>query len=454
MSRVPPHAAAAEEALVGAALLSREATADARGEGLRPEHFYVPAAAAAWASVCALAERGDPVDVVTVAAELAGGDPAKDADVSDRLLRWMADTPSTGNAANYARLVIDCWTARRVIDAGRAVAEAGWTLPGPEAVAAAAEAVAPLAEHPEGGPVELGESLDPLMARWEAQERGEAADRAIGFGIPRRDAKVSMRPGELVVVGARTAVGKTSLLLLAAAHAARTGPVVVFSLEMTSSEVAARMLGHAARAPLNTDYPRLDADGWGRIRAAIPSLIGLPLWIDEHPSRTVADITFAASRVRLRHGPLALVVVDYAQLVATPGEGNRQEAVSQIVRGLKTAARTLDCPVLAASQLRRPDPTKRNERPRLEDLRESGSIEQDADTVLLLHRPDGSGHARQFHGDTAPPEPLEARIAKNRHGPAHVSVNLAWYPAWAHMDDPEHQQPRAVGPSERLPYRD
>jgi len=449
--RVPPNDPHAEEAVIGACLLNREALAEVRASGLRPEHFYGPARARVWEVVETLDDRGDPVDAVTVAGGLDG-------DRIDDLLRWQMDAPSTANAVGYGRAVIGAARRRDVIAAGRAVAEAGWTLPASEAVAVASEAVVALETGMDRRLRQLADVVDEITARWETP-----APDGVGCGIDAVDRIVRMRPGELHVVGARTGVGKSSYLLAAAAHVARHhGPVLVFSLEMTADEVAARMLSHQARGAVSARVPPSDRDDdlWRRIMEAVPDAGRLPVWIDDSTELTVAQIRATAAQHAAVHGAPALVVVDYAQLVDAPAGETRQMQVAAVTRGLKTTARALGCPVLAASQLRRPDPTQhRTTPPGLHDLRESGSLEQDADSVLLLHAlPHPDENRVAYDRDIAEPSDIQVRVAKNRHGPAQITIECRWHPGWALIVAAAATRPvkpaRSEPHSERLPYRD
>jgi len=455
--RTPPHDLHAEQALIGACLLSREALTAATAEGLDAADFYAPACGRAWQAATEIARRGDPVDVVTVSGELDDGP-------LDDLLRWQTETPSTSHAATYARRIVDLAVCRAVISAGREISDEGWlAVDGETAVLAASATVAGLARPGRRGPRRVADVVDDLLASWQDDTRRPG----VGWGIAALDAVVQMRPGELHIVGARTGVGKSSLLLATAAHAARHhGPVLVVSLEMTAAEVAARLLAHRARAQVSAHVPPADRDDeqWRRItRDGLDGLGTLPLWIDDSPTATVAAITAAAAQLAAEHGPLALVVVDYAQLIgAGAGRETRQEEVAAVTRGLKTAARTLDCPILAASQLRRPPAdAMKDPRPRLSDLRESGAIEQDADTVLLLHRPPAKERRAVRDPDLAEPERIDIHVAKNRHGPSGQILQCSWYPGWALIAAAGATTVTWLGPSgtseprsERLPYRD
>jgi len=425
-------------------MLSRDALAEARAAGIRPGDWYRPLHASVWEAMSALSARGDPVDTVTVAAEVEGLP-------LDTLMRWQIDTPSSAAVAAYARRVVGLAARRAVIAAGAEVAEAGWTLDADAAQEAAAAAVAAAARPTAGGPRLLADVADDLLAAWASGGRA-----AVGCGIDAVDRVVRMRPGELHIVGARTAVGKSSYLLAAAAHAARHhGPVLVFSLEMSAAEVAARMLAHHARVSVTADTPPADRDheAWQAImRRALPAAAEMPVWIDDSPNMTAARITATAQLHAARHRPAALLVVDYAQLVSGGAGDTRQEEVAAVTRGLKAAARTLDCPVMAASQLRRPGADTAQRRPQLSDLRESGAIEQDADSVLLLHRPESSQRRMSDRPDVAEPADLDVIVAKNRHGPAGTTISCRWYPAWALIAAASATTPQQ--PQGWLPYRD
>lgn len=433
--RVPPHDPAAEEALLGAMLLSRDAVA-AGAAVCRPGHFYAPAHARIFAAVVALDARGEPADPVTVADELrragqldAAGGPAV-------LLALQANTPAVSSAERYARIVEELALLRGLIEAGGRIAELGYSLPADvgESVDRAESMVFALAEHRRSGSAAgmralLVETLDHLERLYEA---GEAVT-GVPTGYADLDAQLSgLQPASLVVVAARPAHGKSAFALGLAAHAAIEAGrrVLFFSLEMSRLEVTQRLLAAEGRVDsARLRNGRLAEADWARLAPAVARLDGAPLRVHDDPGATVAAVRAEARRAKAREG-LDLVVVNYLQLVTgRPDAETRQVEVSAMSRGLKLLARELDVPVVALSQVSRACEQRADKRPLLADLRESGAVEQDSDVVVFLYRDE------VYDPGSADRGMAEVHVAKNRHGPTGLSrlAYLAPYTKFANM---------------------
>jgi len=424
--RVPPHDGDAEAGVIGCLLLRPDLLADVLDTGLAPGDFYTPRWAAAFSAVLALAGRGDAVDTLTVAGELAGGAHGAVSDVGD-LAGAMGEVPASGHAITYAGRVVSCARVRRVIAATAEIADAGYgpdAIVDPQRFADDAERVLLAATAGPGddtAPKLLVDVLDEAIAELRRRAAGEKLGAETGF-VDLDRLTGGLRPGQLVVIGARPSMGKSALALdIALNVAGMNGPVLFVSAEMGSGELANRVLAGGGVSSDRILAGRLDETDFRRLGHRDDTLAKVPLVIDDSPGATLAGIRARARRQASRDG-LALVVVDYLQLVEAGGRRERREAeVAEISRGLKALARELHVPVIAAAQLNRGVELRTDKRPYLADLRESGQVEQDADLVLLLHRP-------AVYDADADPGAAELIVAKHRHGPT-GTVPLTWMPA-------------------------
>ncbi len=428
-SRVPPHNLEAEESLLGAMLLSSHAIADSI-ELVSVEQFYRPAHAHVYDAIAALYAAGDPVDPVTVAVELERAGVAEAVGGLEGLHRLQMNTPASSNAAKYASIVREHFMLRKLIRVASEIAEIGYSQPS-DAIAAIDEAENMVFQIAEGQDTEsmskievlLKETLDHLVAR------NESGKGIVGTptGFVDLDQKLSgLQPNAFIVVGARPAMGKTSFILNIASHAAirEQKPVLVFSLEMGHIEISQRILSAETRIDSkDMSDGRVKEHEWQRITSTIARLNNVPLWLDDNPNPTIMDIRSKARRLKSSIGDLGLVVVDYLQLMTGRSRAeSRQVEVAEISRGLKILARELKCPVIGVSQLSRTLESRTDKRPMLSDLRESGSIEQDADVVLFLYRDEVYNPTDQTTEGLA-----EVIIAKHRNGPT-GTVNLNFVP--------------------------
>jgi replicative DNA helicase len=425
VERVPPHDLQAEESLLGAMLLSRDAIS-AAVETCRAEDFYRPAHGHIFDAICSLYAQGEPADPVTVADELRRADLLEGIGGAGNLVALQANTPAIANAARYAHIVQEHALLRRLISVASEIAEIGYSLP--EDVMAAldrAEAmVFDVAERRVTDSLKplrelLAASLDHLEALY---NRGDAVT-GVPTGYMDLDEQLSgLQPSSLVIVGARPSMGKTSFALGIAAHAAmeRREPVLFFSLEMSHLELTQRLLCSEAKVDSSRmRNGRLLQSDWPKVVSAMGKLGEAPLFIDDNPNLSVMEIRAKARRLKSREG-LGLIVVDYLQLMSSSNSvENRQVEVSEVSRGLKILARELEVPVVALSQLSRGLEGRADKRPMLADLRESGSLEQDADVVLFIYRDE------IYNKDSPDKGTAEIIIAKHRNGPT-GSVQLAF----------------------------
>src|SRR3954463_515153 len=417
-SRIPPHNLNAEESLLGALLLSRDVV-DQIGElGVGIDHFYKPAHQHIYAAIRGLMAIGQPVDVVTVADELRRNGLLDEIGGPQTLLELQNATPAISNASRYAKIVQDTAMLRKLIGVASEIAEIGYLEPD-DVTKALDEAETKVFEIAETRIVDTTMSLSDLLplAMDKLQETFERGDIITGTatGFNDLDEILSgLQPSTLNIIGARPAMGKTSLGLGIAAHVAQTTrrPVLIFSLEMGHTELTQRILSSEAEVDsqkLRTG--RLVEADWTKIGRAINRL-DVPLYLDDNPRVTVMEIRAKARRMKARQGGLALIVIDYLQLMSggTTSE-NRKLEVSEISRGLKILARELEVPIIALSQLSRGLEARGDKRPMLSDLRESGSLEQDADVVMFLYRDE------VYNKESSDKAMAEVIIAKHRSGP-------------------------------------
>lgn len=416
--RVPPHNLEAEESLLGALLLSRDAVGTVAELGLVPSDFYKPIHQHVYDAIRALAGAGQPVDVVTVGDELRRVGLLDDIGGSAALLDLQNATPAVSNVGRYSTIVQDTAMLRRLIAVASQIAELAYDEPD-DVTKALDEAEAKVFEVAERRVTDSTRTLSELLSLTMDQlqvtfERGSTIT-GTATGFHDLDELLSgLQPSNLVIVGARPAMGKSAFALGMATHVAQTSnlPVLFFSLEMGHAELAQRILSSEARVDSQKIRTgRLNESDWSKVGRAIGRL-EVPLHLDDNPSVTVMEIRAKARRMKARFGGLGLIVIDYLQLMQGRSSAeNRQLEVSEISRNLKVLARELEVPIVALSQLSRNLESRSDKRPMLADLRESGSLEQDADVVMFLYRDE------VYHADTADKGMAEIIVAKHRSGP-------------------------------------
>lgn len=407
--------AMAEQIVIGCCLQG-EVIADVL-DGLRPEHFAVESHREAFATILRTWSRGRPLDAVTLDDALPDGTAKREG------LAYWTDCAEAGFSASLLPGHVSTVRNKAARRALAAVADKIASLAHSEGrvdelMASASALLGDIAEgETRGGPRLIADVLREHLAtvgeRWEGRRDGLMTgfadlDRALG----------GMRPGNLVLIAARPAMGKTSLAMQVAANVAEGRAVVVFSQEMAASELADRLIAFKGGVDLGKVIRGgMTEDEHGRFNAGVLRARDLALYVDDAPAQRVADIRAKAMKVR-RQRDVGLVVVDYLQLMTGDG-ANRNAEIEQISRGLKALAKELGCPVVALSQLSRKCEERPNKRPMLSDLRDSGAIEQDADIVLMIYRDEIYNPASADAGTA------EILIRKNRQG-AVGDVRLTW----------------------------
>jgi replicative DNA helicase len=432
---VPPQNLEAEESVLGAMMLSPGAIG-AVSEVLDASDFYRESHAVIYRAALALYAKGEPVDAITLVDELEERGELEAAGGRVRIHELAALVPASANAGHYARIVREMATLRGLIRAGGEIAQLGWERPGETAdlVDRAEQVVFDLSQArvtSEFSHIEelLKDSFERITALYEAG--ADVTGTPSGFRDLDRLTS-GFQPGNLIIVAARPSMGKSGLGLCMAANLAVRAevPVAMFTLEMSKAEVTQRLMCSEAKVEsqrLRTG--KLGADDWPRLTAACDRLAKAPIYVDDQGSITMMEIRSKARRLKTREPSLGLIIVDYLQLMTSGSTAeNRVQEVSQISRSLKILARDLDVPILAMSQLSRAVEQRHDKRPILSDLRESGSIEQDADLVMFIYRDEYYNEESDQQGIA------EVHLAKHRNGPTDT-VKLSFLKRYAKFAD-------------------
>jgi len=418
---VPPQNLDAEESVLGAMMLSPGAIG-AVSEILDAGDFYRESHGKIYRAALALYARGEPVDAITLVDELEQRGELEDAGGRSRVHELAALVPASANAGHYARIVREMATLRGLIRVGSEIATLGWERVGEPAdlVDRAEQIVFELSQSrvsTEFSHIEalLKESFERITALYEAGE--EITGVPSGFRDVDRLTS-GFQPGNLVIVAARPSMGKSAFGLCIGANIAirHQVPVALFTLEMSKAEVTQRLMCSEAKVESQRlRSGKLAPDDWPRLTAACDKLAKAPIYVDDTGSITMMEIRSKARRLKSKEPTLGLIIVDYLQLMTSGASvENRVQEVSQISRNLKILARDLDVPILAMSQLSRAVEQRHDKRPILSDLRESGSIEQDADLVAFIYRD-------EYYNDDSPDQGLaEVILAKHRNGPTGI----------------------------------
>ena len=435
---VPPQNLDAEESVLGAMMLSPGAIA-AVSEVLAADgrEFYRESHAKIYRGALALYAKGEPVDAITLVDELDERGELEDVGGKVRVHELAALVPASANAGHYAQIVKETATLRGLIRVGGEIARLGWERPGetPELVDRAEQILFDLAQEKatsEFSHIEtlLKESFERITQLYES-----GADvTGVPSGFRDLDRITSgFQEGNLIVMAARPSMGKSALGLGVAANLAvrKEVPVALFTLEMSKAEVTQRLMCSEAKVEsqrLRTG--KLSADDWPRLTASCDKLAKAPIYVDDTGSITMMEIRSKARRLKAKHPDLGLIIVDYLQLMTSGTSAeNRVQEVSQISRSLKVLARDLDVPIIALSQLSRAVEQRHDKRPILSDLRESGSIEQDADIVMFIYRDE------YYNGEESDQQGLaEVIVAKHRNGPTDT-VKLSFLKRYAKFSD-------------------
>jgi replicative DNA helicase len=398
--------------------------------------FYRESHARIYRAALGLYAKGEPVDAITLVDELEERGELEQAGGRSRVHELAAVVPATANAAHYARIVHETATLRGLIRVGNEISRLGWERPGEtvDLVDRAEQVLFELSQQrvtSEFSHIEtlLKESFERITALYEAG--ADVTGTPSGFRDLDRLTS-GFQPGNLIIVAARPSMGKSALALCMAANLAvrHQVPTALFTLEMSKAEVTQRLMCSEAKVEsqrLRTG--KLAPDDWPRLTAACDKLAKAPIYVDDTGSINMMEIRSKARRLKSRHPDLGMIVVDYLQLMTSGGTvENRVQEVSQISRQLKVLARDLEVPIVALSQLSRAVEQRTDKRPILSDLRESGSIEQDADLVAFIYRD-------EYYNDESDQQGIaEVHVAKHRNGPTD-SIKLSFLRRYAKFSD-------------------
>jgi replicative DNA helicase len=415
--RTPPHDLLAEQSAIGGMLLSKDAVADVI-EVVRGMDFYVPKHELIFDAILNLYSHGEPTDVIAVTDELTKTGELTRAGGAEYLHTLTALVPTAANAGFYSTIVAEKAVLRRLVEAGTRIVQMGYASEG-EVVDLVNNAQAEI--YGVTGGVESEDFVPLTDAVTTAIDEIDAAKSRGGqmIGVPTGFAELDeitngLHPGQLIILAARPALGKSTLGLDLARSAAIKNdmPTIIFSLEMGRSEIAMRLLSAEASVPLqHMRKGTVQSQDWKTIASTRGRINDAPLYIDDSPNMTLVEIRAKCRRLKQKVG-LKMIIIDYLQLM-TSGKRveSRQQEVSEFSRALKLLAKELNVPVIAISQLNRGPEQRADKKPALSDLRESGSLEQDADMVILLHRESA------YEADNARAGEADLIVAKHRNGP-------------------------------------
>ena len=416
--RTPPQDLDAETSVLGSMMLSKDAIADVV-ENLRGEDFYKPAHETIYDVILDLYASGEPADAVTVSNALSkSGDLARIGGAA-YLHTLIQSVPTSANAIFYAEIVRELALLRRLVTAGTRIVQMGYDAQGDtdDLINRAQSEVYQVTERRTTEDyVRLSEALQPTIEEIERSGSHDGDTAGVPTGFYEFDELTNgLHPGQMIVIAARPGVGKSTLALdfarSAAIHHEQT--TVVFSLEMGRIELTTRLLSAESGIPLQKlRQGKLDDErDWTTLANTMGKINDAPLFIDDSPNMALTEIRAKCRRLKQQHD-LKMVVIDYLQLM-TSGKRveSRQQEVSEFSRSLKLLAKELEVPVIALSQLNRSAEQRNDKRPMVSDLRESGSIEQDADMVLLIHREDMYDKESPHAGEAV------IMVAKHRNGP-------------------------------------
>jgi replicative DNA helicase len=452
-AHIPPQNLEAEESVLGAMMVSEGSITpvilDVR---LRSDDFYRDRHRAIYEAIRSLYERSEPIDALTVAEFLAQHGSLDDAGGKDNLQTLASTVPAPGNARHYAQIVKQNALLRRLLGAAQTIQQSVHERGGePESLVEDAERLLFRVAHEDRASDfrNMGEILEQEIDRLEQLAQGDSDLTGVGSGFIDLD-KVTggFQPGNLIVIAARPAMGKSALVTNIAQNVAKEGrPVAFFSLEMSEAELAHRFIAIEAR--ISSDRLRrgkVSERDWPGVVRACNVLEKAPLWIDDSSDLSLLDLRAKARRLHAETKDLGVIIIDYIQLMRPEDpRQNRVEQVGQMSRGLKILARELNVPVIALSQLSRAPEQRPDKRPILSDLRESGNIEQDADLVAFLYRDEYYDPESEAQGEA------ELIIRKHRNGPIDT-IRLSFrphYPSFGNgsrRDEPAMEQAPGEGP--------
>ncbi len=435
MERIPPHNDDAEKSVLGSIILDRDVLFEVL-EFLKPEDFYSEMHKEIFAAIFELNRKNEPVDTLTVAEELKKRKSLEMVGGRAYIAFLSTVVPSTSNAGQYAKIVAQKAILRRLISTASEIIEKAYQEKmEPDTVLDFAEqAIFEIAQARQGKDYQpLKDILWDNISKIDEMSKLEGNLTGVTTGYIDLDEKTSgLQRSELIVLAARPSMGKTAFALNIAQHAATKGhaKVLIFSLEMSRELLGQRMLSMESRVDIQKlKKGSLDRKDWDQIHIALDNLSKTDIFIDDTPGINLMEIKNKCRRLKAEKG-LDLIILDYLQLMNYEGRSeSRQQEITSLSRALKQLARELDCPVLVLSQLSRAPEQRQDHKPVLSDLRESGSIEQDADIVMFLYRDEY--YTREA---SEKPNVCEVIIAKQRNGPT-GSLELTWLSKYTRFVD-------------------
>lgn len=414
---VPPQDIDAERSVLGGMLLSKDAITDVI-EILTGDEFYRPVHETVFGAILHLYAKGEPADPVTVTNHLRAKGELERCGGNNAVFDLVNATPTAANASYYADIVHSKHVLRGLVKAGNTIAHLGYAGGDADEAADAAQAelhaAVQVRDDPDSAP--LGDDFEEMIGELEELQRnGQAMGVPTGF-IDLDSLTHGLHGGQMIIVAGRPAMGKSTLAVdFARSCSIQHGrPAVMFSLEMSRREVQHRIMSAEARVGLHhiRGGTMTDSD-WERFARRLPDVTAAPLTIDATSSQTITQIKSRCRKLKQRGG-LDLVVIDYLQLLSSGSsrrQENRQQEVSDMSRNVKLMAKELDVPVVVLAQLNRGPEQRQDKRPQVSDLRESGSLEQDADLVILVHREDA------YEKDSPRAGEVDLIVGKHRNGP-------------------------------------
>ena len=417
MDRLPPQDLGAEQGVLGGMMLSKDAIADVV-EKLRSNDFYRPAHELIYEAIIDLYGRGEPADFVTVADALREKGNLEKVGGAPYLADLIDAVPTAANAGFYAEIVAERATLRRLVEAGTRIVQLGFAADGGEVDAAVNEAQAQVYSVTDRTKsedyVKLSEVIEPTMDFIEMLQSRGGQVNGVPTGFAEFDELTQgLHPGQMIIFAGRPAMGKTTLgmdvMRSAAIHNGMAS--AIFSLEMDRQEIMMRIMAAEAQVPMSRLRDgTVDDQDWERLARATTRFMDAPLYIDDSANMTLMEIRAQCRRLKQK-ADLKLVVIDYLQLMSSGKRvESRQQEVSEFSRALKLLAKEIEVPVIAISQLNRGNEQRTDKKPMMSDLRESGSIEQDADLIVLIHRED------YYEKESARAGEADLIVAKHRNG--------------------------------------
>ncbi len=418
--RILPHDLVAEQSVLGAVFIAPD-TIISLADELIPDDFYKPANKIVFKTMLSLFKKGEPIDATTMVSALTNQGQIKEIGGINYVVELVNSTPTSKNVEHYAKLVKEKSTLRRVIaDLSESLSSAyqGDVSIG-DIIAKTEKSMLDISNQNAGtGFRNVADILDTHMQIVETRSQTDGFVTGLSTGFVGLDKiTTGLHEGNLIILAARPAMGKTALALNIAKHVAtmERKPAVIFSLEMGAEELIERMVASEGMIPgYHLKTGNLSTDEWKRLVQAQSNLYDTPIFVDDTAGIRISEIRSKARKLSQEMGGLGIIIIDYLQLITGSKGENRQQVVSEISRELKILAKNLRVPVIALSQLSRSVEQRQDKRPMLSDLRESGSIEQDADIVAFLYR---DAYYQKEHADSQEANNVtELILEKNRHG--------------------------------------